>query len=192
MICTRCGARNTDTARFCKKCGNRLEPQRPAQGRKKGIIIGFIAAMILIACGGVYIYAGKVCSPEASLDRMLDRLAKRDVMGAFGECVFTPEEQASIDRALYSGDIDNMVPDNISEVLTSSFVRFEKVYESGPYLDTETMRQAKDVSFNASIAGPYGSNVDIVTMTFVESSDKFLGIFPKWKMTGSSLDDFLY
>ena len=136
MICTRCGARNTDTARFCKKCGNRLEPQRPAQGRKKGIIIGFIAAMILIACGGVYIYAGKACSPEASLDRMLDRLAKRDVMGAFGECVFTPEEQASIDRALYSGDI--------------------------------------------------------VTMTFVESSDKFLGIFPKWKMKGSSLDDFLY
>ena len=278
MFCMHCGTENSDTAKFCYKCGSRLYPQEnetaqsptgsepwddgeevtvllkrnvetqnrqmeketlseetpdsqkgqpdphgaayfqedfipdgfvpmtsrpedrkqkekqakakaPRKGKKRGILIAVILLCILAVGGGTYIYANRVCSAEACLGRIFDKISKGDIKGAFDECVWTSEEQAQIEAFFADGSIEDELPDGIELI---SMIQFEKLSETAAYMDPATGLMAKDMVFQPSLAGfSMGEEIPTVELTFVRSTDKFLGLFPKWKLNGASLETML-
>jgi len=63
MICSNCGAENSDTATYCQRCANPLEPTRNAPGdlkkRKRATLIvaaAIIIALVVIIPSVAYVY----------------------------------------------------------------------------------------------------------------------------------------
>ncbi len=61
VICKKCGTKNENGSKFCAGCGTAMEESTPQKKKsKKGIIIGLVLTLLLIAAGCLYFFKDSI------------------------------------------------------------------------------------------------------------------------------------
>lgn len=122
MYCKTCGTNNPDNVRFCKECGEVMNPRIPATGKTSGThpkfgfskkcVLTAIAAVVIVVFAIVLLGGGK--RGQATYKSVVNQLVKSAYKTADAEDFFELIPDAVIDYSIEDEDyydLDEMVDD---------------------------------------------------------------------------------
>ena len=165
MYCPNCGAENEDTAKFCKKCGQRLRVEK-APARRESPWLTVLVLIAVVAVGGLVVgvvlyprLKGAVSPPTASPTRASEQLAE----AAFTPLPSpTPTPTPDFIRVLWTDDCDPRTDPEFCS-LTGSEERMHEIL--GEFDNTLAgVNATMDVSFDFSYEDLF--DYDVVIANF--------------------------